>query len=139
MHIPVLTGGILLGWKSGLVIGLLTPLLSSLATGMPPMMPPVAVAMMVELAMLGALAGALYHALKRNVFATLAVAILAGRLAWGVTGWLLLPLLGIRGLSILYPLGAGLVTSLPGIIVQFVVVPVLVRVLGSVVKTESPR
>jgi hypothetical protein len=138
MHIPVLTGSILLGWKMGLAIGLLTPLLSSLATGMPPMMPPVAVAMMVELAILGALAGALYPVLKRNVFATLAVAILAGRLAWGVAGWLLLPLLGIRGVNILYPLGAGLVASIPGIIVQFVVVPVLVRVLGSVVKTESP-
>lgn len=129
MHIPVILGGILLGWKMGLIIGILTPLMSSLATGMPPMMPPMAVAMMIELAILGALSGALYPLFRENVIATLLVAILAGRAAWGVIGYFMLPLLGIRGVSILYPLGIGLVASLPGLVVQIIVIPLLVGAL----------
>ncbi|MHC9539077.1 MAG: ECF transporter S component [Vulcanimicrobiota bacterium] len=129
MHIPVILGGILLGWKMGLIIGILTPLMSSLATGMPPMMPPVAVAMMIELAILGTLSGALYPLFRENVIATLLVAILAGRVAWGVIGYFMLPLLGISGVSILYPLGIGLVASLPGLVVQIVLIPLLVGAL----------
>ena len=54
MHIPVLLGGMLLGWRQGFVIGLVTPLLSCLLTGMPPLLPALPL-MTSELAAYGAL------------------------------------------------------------------------------------
>ncbi len=129
MHLPVIIGAIMLGWKMGLIIGLLTPLMSSLFTGMPPMMPPVAVAMMIELAILGALSGCLYPLFRENIIATLLTALLAGRAVWGIIGYFMLPLLGIRGVSIFYPLAAGLITSLPGLLIQITLIPIIVSAL----------
>jgi hypothetical protein len=137
MHIPVIIGGMLLGWNYGLLIGLMTPLLSALLTGMPQLVPPFAVAMMAELGALGAFSGALYPLFKENALLTLMAAIIAGRTTWAIAGYFLLPLLGIRGVDILYPLSAGLILCLPGIIVQVILIPIILGALEKLKRREA--
>ncbi|MGV8125355.1 MAG: hypothetical protein AB2L14_36885 [Candidatus Xenobiia bacterium LiM19] len=85
--------------------------------------------MMMELAILGALAGYLYPLFRENIIATLLAALLAGRAAWGIIGFFMLPLMGIRGVSLFYPLAVGLVTSIPGLLIQLTLIPIIVGAL----------
>lgn len=91
MHIPALLCGFVCGWGWGLAVGFIAPLLRSVLFGMPDMFP-TAVSMAFELAIYGAAAGALYRALPRktvSVYLSLIIAMIAGRLVWGVMRYLL--------------------------------------------------
>jgi len=82
MHIPVLLAGFLIGPASGLVVGLLSPGLAHLITGMPPSY---AVPLMsLELPLYGLVAGLTYRRLHLNIFISLIVAMIVGRLIVGV-------------------------------------------------------
>jgi len=129
MHIPVLIAGILYGPEYGLITGLITPGLSAVLTGMPPLMPPTAQAMTFELAAYGVLSGLLTHRVGLGVVPSLVGAMIGGRLVYGMLGASLLPLLGFQSVPVLYPLTAGLVSSLPGVALQLVVVPTVVALL----------
>ncbi|MEW6082784.1 MAG: ECF transporter S component [Bacillota bacterium] len=126
MHIPVLMAGLLAGPSVGLTVGITSPILSAILTGMPPLMPPTAQVMLFELGVYGLAAGLLHHRLHLGILPSLILAILGGRLIYGVLGWLVLPLLGLPGIPLLYPLTVGLTTSLPGVLLQLVVVPSVV-------------
>lgn len=128
MHIPVLIGGMVAGPAAGLLVGAVTPLISSVLTGMPPMMPPVAQGMVFELAVYGGLAGELYYRRSLNPYAVLAVTAVAGRLVYGIIGALVLPLLGFKGIPVLYPITAGLISGLPGLALQFIFIPPVLKV-----------
>ena len=104
MHIPALLCGFFCGWPWGLMAGFVAPLLRSVTFGMPPMFP-VAFCMAFELATYGAVSGMLYQKLgkkKRSIYVALLVAMVLGRLVWGVWSgvppawfaqvWILLPL-----------------------------------------------
>ncbi|MDF2628034.1 MAG: hypothetical protein K0R39_1865 [Symbiobacteriaceae bacterium] len=127
MHIPVLIGGLVLGPGAGLVIGLLTPVLSSVLTGMPPLGSPILVLMMVELAAYGLIAGALMK-WRRNLLLSLGGALLGGRIAMGLAVALVRLAIPFPGTPVAYVTGA-LVTSLPGLAIQIVVVPLLAAAL----------
>ena len=91
MHIPALLCGFVCGWGWGLAVGFIAPLLRSVLFGMPDMFP-TAVSMAFELAVYGVAAGALYRALPRktvSVYLSLIIAMIAGRLVWGVMRYLL--------------------------------------------------
>jgi len=126
MHIPVLMAGFLAGPSVGLMVGMTSPILSAVLTGMPPLMPPTAQVMLFELGVYGFAAGLLHHRLHLGIFPSLVLAMLGGRIVYGLLGWLVLPLLGLPGIPLLYPLTVGLTTSLPGILLQLVVVPSVV-------------
>jgi len=127
MHIPVLLCGFVCGWQWGLVVGLIAPLLRSMLFGMP-MLFPTAVAMMFELAAYGFVAGILYRTLpKKRVFTyvSLIIAMIIGRIVWGIAQWILLSSVGKTFTMELFISGA-VVTAIPGIILHIVLVPVLV-------------
>lgn len=127
MHIPVLICGFLCGWRFGAIAGLLTPLIASLLTGMPPLFP-TAVSMMIELAAYGILTGLLYKYTKGKIFITLVGAMLGGRIVLGVVNAFLFNLAdNAYGLG-LFVSGA-FVTALPGIIIQLILVPIIIRSL----------
>ena len=122
MHIPVLICGFVIGPLPGLLVGLLAPFLSHLLTSMPPAY---AVPLMtMELAIYGLVAGLVYRNLKFNIYLSLLLAMIVGRIVFGLG-------LFILGLFIALPYGpaeffaAGgvIFTGLPGIILQFVVIP----------------
>lgn len=130
MHVPVLLAGFLCGPVIGLITGMLTPILSAVFTGMPPLMPPMAQTMVVELGIYGAVAGLMYQRTKLGPLLSLIGAMAAGRLAYGLVGWLVLPLFGLTGISPLYPLTYGVATALPGVAIQLVVIPLTVHLVG---------
>lgn len=89
MHIPVFIGGMILGWKYGLVIGILTPLISSLTRGVPPIMP-TGLGMSLELGTYGLVAGLFSSNIKLtknqfvNLYLALIIGMIAGRLVYGI-------------------------------------------------------
>ncbi len=141
MHIPVLLCGFICGWPMGLAVGFIAPLLRSIVLGMPPLFP-TALCMAFELAAYGSIAG-LTHRLfphkKPYILCSLILAMVAGRIVWGISMFICL---GISGGSFGLQafVAAALTNAIPGIIVQIVCVPILVIVLekiGLKQKTEA--
>ena len=130
MHIPVLLCGFLCGWPWGLAVGFIAPLLRSLLFGMQPLFP-AAVAMAFELAVYGGVAGWLYLKLPRkniSLYIALLIAMIAGRVVWGVVRLILAGLSGKTFTWAMFIAGA-FVDALPGIILQIALIPLLVIAL----------
>jgi thiamine transporter ThiT len=127
MHIPVLLCGFCFGWQYGLVCGVITPLLSSILTGMPPIFP-VGLSMMFELGAYGALSGLLYRKFNLNIYIALIGSMLAGRIVSGLASTLFYGMAG-KAYGVQIFLAGAFVTSIPGIILQIVIVPLLVIAL----------
>lgn len=127
MHLPVLLCGFICGWPWGLAVGFIAPLFRSLILGMPPLFPK-ALCMAFELAAYGGMTGLMHKLLPRKkpyIYCSLLIAMLAGRLVWGLAMFICV---GISGGSFtLSAFLAGAVTNaIPGILVQIILVPVLV-------------
>ncbi|MGI6110129.1 MAG: ECF transporter S component [Eubacteriaceae bacterium] len=137
MHIPVLICGLCFGWQYGLVCGLITPLVSSVLTGMPPLFP-TGTAMMFELGAYGAVSGLLYRSLRKNLYLSLVLSMLAGRAVSGIANTVFF---GIAGKAYGFQafLTASFVTGLPGIILQLVFVPLIVYALEKSRVVQFPR
>lgn len=129
MHIPVLLCGLIAGWPYGLLCGLAGPLLSMLFTGMPPMayLP----AMMLELGVYGLATGLMMRwvhtgKLAADLYISLATAMLAGRLVAGAANALIF---SAGKYSLAVWVSGYFVTSLPGLIIQLVLIPPVVYAL----------
>lgn len=131
MHIPVLLCGYLVGGVYGAVVGFLAPIVRFLIFGMPPLMP-TGLAMAFELATYGFVAGALYQKLPKKslsaIYVSLIAAMVTGRLVWGIAQFVLA---GVQGTSFPFSafLAGAVLNAVPGIILQLVLIPVLVRAL----------
>ena len=128
MHIPVLLCGMICGWPYGFICGLLGPLVSSVLTGMPPMayLP----AMMVECATYGLATGLLLkfvrtHNLTADLYISLIGAMLLGRVVSGVAKALIFS----PGMAMSVWITSSFVTALPGIVIQLVLIPQIIRIL----------
>lgn len=127
MHIPVLLCGLVCGWQYGFVCGLIGPLLSSF-TGMPSMA--VLPGMMVECAVYGLVTGILMRLVRTgkptaDLYISMVSAMFLGRLLSGFAKSLVFA----PGTAPFAWVTTSLVTGIPGIIVQLVVMPVLVLAL----------
>ena len=129
MHFPVFFAGLLLGPLYGLLLGILTPLLRSFLFGMPPMLP-IALAMAFELGTYGFVIGCLYSRFTEKNWKTtlysLLVSMLSGRIVWGIVDFFLLGLLG-KSLTFSMFLSAVFLSSLPGILLQLILIPLLME------------
>lgn len=124
MHFPILLCGFVLGGPWGLAVGFIAPLVRSVLFGMPPMFP-IAIAMAFELAAYGLVSGVLWHKVKHTVpmmYASLVTAMVAGRLVWGAVRFVLA---GLTGSSFPFSafLSGALLTAVPGIVAQLVLIP----------------
>ena len=126
MHFPVLIAGLLCGPFIGAVTGIFSPLLSSAITGMPPV--PRLWFMIVELFVYGIISGLFYYKMKKNMIFSLILAMIAGRMIYGFVFIIVINLFGVD-LPFELGLSASLVKGLPGIILQLVLIPILIRVL----------
>jgi len=126
MHIPVFLAGFLSGPLVGVIVGFITPILSSSLTGMP-ILVPVALMMMFELSAFGFVSGLLYRSREIPLYVSLICAMIVGRLIYGLLGAFALPLVGLDQIPIFYPLTTGLVTSWPGVLIQLIIIPPIVR------------
>lgn len=132
MHIPVLLCGFLCGPWWGLCVGLVAPILRSLLFGMPPLFP-TATAMAFELAAYGLLSGLFYRLLPKKIpylYVSLLLAMIGGRLVWGLAQIVLMGLSGKSFTLAAFWAGA-FANAWPGIILQLVLIPPVVAALKS--------
>lgn len=107
--------------------------LLSVTTGMPPaMMLP---QMMVELAVYGLVAGLCEKYISQKnemtkLYMSLIIALLAGRIVNGLVNTCIL---STQGYTLSVFMTASFITCLPGIIIQLIIVPILVRILNKTV------
>ncbi|HOP06321.1 MAG TPA: ECF transporter S component [candidate division Zixibacteria bacterium] len=126
MHLPVLLAGFLVGPGSGLLVGLLAPSLSHILTGMPPSY--AVLLMTLELMFYGLLAGLCYRRFRMNIYIALMIAMIGGRLMFGLGLFLLGMLIELPyGPAVFFSAGGPLVAGLPGIAVQLVIIPIIVQ------------
>lgn len=138
MHLPVLLCGFVCGWPWGLAVGFAAPLLRFAIFGMPPM--PGAIAMAFELAVYGAVSGLMYRILpgkKWSIYVSLLTAMVLGRFAWGGVQFLIAGLQHTSFTPALFLAGA-VTGSVPGIILQLVLIPLLIMALEKA-RLVSPR
>lgn len=114
----------------GLAVGFIAPLVRSVLFGMPPMFP-IAIAMAFELAAYGLVSGVLWRKVKHTVpmiYASLVTAMVAGRLVWGAVRFVLA---GLTGSSFPFSafLSGALLTAVPGIVAQLVLIPLILIAL----------
>lgn len=127
MHIPVLLCGLICGWPFGFVCGLLGPFISSF-TGMPPAA--VLPSMMVECAAYGLVTGLMmkYIHTRHNIadlYISMITAMILGRVVAGFAkAWVFTP-----GTGAFAWVTTSLVTGIPGICIQLVVMPAVVLAL----------
>lgn len=133
MHIPVLLCGLVCGWYYGAICGIVGPILSSLLSGMPPVS--TLISMIPELCVYGIVCGILMKLIRSrhtfvDLYASMLPAMLLGRIVGGLAKYLFY-LTGIseNSISISAWVSAYFVSTLPGIAVQLLLVPVLVFVL----------
>ena len=127
MHIPVLLCGFMCGWPWGMAVGFIAPLLRGFLFGMPVLFP-TGVAMAFELAVYGAMTGYLYSVLPRKkwiTYAVLVIAMIAGRLVWGLVHVVLAGFTGNKFTFATFLAGA-VTGSIPGIILHIALIPILV-------------
>ena len=129
MHIPVLLCGLICGWPFGLLSGIAGPLISSIFTGMPPA--PVLPGMMVELGAYGFITGLMMKLLNTrkiylDLYISLVTAMLAGRIIAGITRALIFT---PGAYSIAAWTTSFFIRSMPGMIIQLVVLPSIVFAL----------
>ena len=132
MHIPVMLCGLVCGWQYGLTIGAIAPLLRSALFGMPVMFPS-AIAMAFELATYGFVIGILFQKARwkciKSLYRCLLISMVAGRVVWGIVQCILLGL-GENGFTISMFVTSAIVKAVPGIILQLLLIPTVMLMLG---------
>lgn len=127
MLLPLLLNGFLVPWRWAVLTGFTVPWISAFATGMPPLYPPVAAIMAFEGAVLAGVAALIYARGRRSVWLALIPAVLAGRLtSFGLT-WLAARALDLPAA---YASAAGTLQGLPGVALQLVAIPLVLRGLS---------
>lgn len=131
LHIPVLLCGLICGWQYGLGVGFILPLMRS-ALFAAPVLYPTAIAMAFELATYGFVIGLLYSRSKwqcvRALYRCLIIAMLAGRVSWGIVEVLLLGL-GGQGFTFQAFVMGAFVNAVPGIALQLLLIPAVMLAL----------
>ena len=136
MHIPVLIAGFILGPITGLIIGIISPICSFLYTGgtMPAI--PMLYLMIVELGTYGLFTGLIFKKFKFNIYVSLIVSMIAGRITRGLVFVIATKFLGIflppaMGISI------AITQGIPGIILQMLIIPPILYLLCKLPYTKN--
>lgn len=138
MHIPVLLCGYVCGGTWGLAVGAVAPLLRSFMFSTPVLFP-TAFSMAFELAVYGFVSGTLYRILPKrrlNNYLSLVLAMISGRLVSGVVQFCCMGLDATKfSLSTFW--AGTFVNTVPGIIIQLIIIPVIVSAIANTKKFKS--
>ncbi|WP_053954940.1 ECF transporter S component [Inediibacterium massiliense] len=132
MHIPVFIGGFFLSPIFAFIVGAVTPIMSGVLTGMPVLFP-MAVIMAFELGTYGLIISLFSRKRRKPVMIPLLVSMIGGRIVAGITVYFLSLLFGLKMNPILFVKG-GILTGLPGIVVQMVLIPVVIYGLNRFIR-----
>ena len=107
------------------MVGLLAPLLSHLMTSMPPAY---AVPLMtMELPLYGLAASMTYRHFRLNIYVSLLIAMIIGRLIFAFGLLILGQFIALPYDAVQYfAVGGAVISGIPGIIIQFIIIPPLV-------------
>ena len=131
MHIPVLLCGLICGSRYGAAIGFILPIFRSLLFSVPTMYP-TAIAVAFEMAVYGLFTGLLYCRSKRKtiicLYSSLIIAMICGRIVRCITE---MALLGLQGDAFSWHsfLTGVIIASVPGIIIQLTLIPMIIIML----------
>ena len=131
MHFPVLLCGFICGPWYATIVGLIAPIFRFILFGMPEIFPR-GIVMCLELATYGALSGILYRILPKNIknlYVSLIGAMLGGRIVWGIAKTILYGMGKIEFGWLMF-LSGGFIEALPGIIIQILLIPGIVRAVS---------
>ena len=134
MHFPVFICAFLCGASYGAVVGFIAPLLRYIVFHMPQL--PMGIPMAFELMTYGLIAGFVYKKLgyKRNSeYLALMASMLVGRIVWGAVS-ALIAISGAKAFSVNLFIAGGFIKAVPGIILQLLIIPPLVRGLNKAIK-----
>lgn len=129
MHFPVLLAGYLCGGFWAGLVGFVAPLLRFVLFGMPPIYP-IGLSMAFEMAVYGVVVGLIYPKVKEKgvlgVYLSLVPAMVAGRLVWGAVRFVMA---GMSGSAFPFSafLSGAVLSAVPGIVLQLVLLPLLVQ------------
>lgn len=129
MYLPVAALAFLGTTRVAVIVGALAPLISSALTGMPPLSPPVALFMSGELLALSLVSGLCYHRLRLPAAVCLVLGSAASRCVLAAEVAAVGPLFGFTPPLWKYVVG-GIVTGWPGLLIQLIVIPAVVRAVG---------
>lgn len=116
-----------------MIAGVSLPLVTFIMTGMPILFP-IGVSMVFELATYGILIALMYKRSNENIFVSLIVALITGRIVYGIAASVFFSFTTIPfGMSIYVT--STVVTAFPGIIIQLIFIPLLWKTL----KTNTLR
>ncbi len=130
MHIPVLLCGFACGPIYGGIVGFVAPLVRSFLFGMPPF-PVVAVPMAFELTAYGIITGLLYHFLPKKivfVYPNLILSMAFGRIVSVIAKYIMYAL-DKTEFSLSTVMKLNFVTTLPGVVLQLLLIPAVVYAL----------
>ena len=125
MHLPVLICGFICGPVWGFAVGLVAAPLRSMIFSMPAV--PECFFMAAELAFYGLMSGLLYRIFPKKLpfyYVSLLISMVTGRIIYGITH---LFVAGLNGNTYLFEtfIGATLLGSIPGIILQLILIPLI--------------
>ena len=131
IHLPVLLCGLICGWPYGLLCGLIGPILSSLLFGMPAAA--MLVCMVPELCCYGLCCGLCMKWIRTghlyaDLYFSLIPAMILGRVVGGLASALLY-LSSAQVYSLALWASSYLIGTLPGVILQLIILPILVLIL----------
>jgi len=121
LHFVALMAGIMEGATIGLLVGALMPILNFMFFGMPPF--PVFIFMTIEVATYGFISGFLN---KKNIYLDLIVSMLIGRGVYMIAYYIIGLILNID-LSPLTSILMSYLFGIPGIILQIIFIPMIVK------------
>ncbi len=125
MHIPVIICGFVIGSGPAIIVGFLAPILSHLLTSMPPTYAVPLMAM--ELPFYGIAAALAYRHFKLNIYLSLLIAMIIGRLVFAFGLFILGQFIALPyGPAQFFAVGGAVISGIPGIIFQFIIIPPLV-------------
>ena len=133
MHIPVLLAGFIIGPVYGALLGVMTPLVRSFMFGVPYFYPN-AVSMAFELMVYGLVSGIMYHLLFRknnkiiSIYISLITSMLLGRIIYGIVK-VVMGIVASSSFTFSMFISYSLLNALPGIILQLILIPILIKYL----------
>ncbi len=128
IHYSAFFAGGFFGPLVGLSVGLLTPILSSF-TGMPPF--PMVIFITFETAVYGIVFGYLYFKKRNNIYLSLVIAMMMGRIAYLLSVYFIGHFILGKGFVIISTLESFTVGMI-GIIVQLIIIPIVIDRINSV-------
>ena len=131
MHIPVILCGMICDWKYGAIIGFILPLLRSFIFSVP-VFYPTAIAVAFEMCTYGLIVGILYGLSKKKsvftIYFSMIVAMILGRIIRCIAQIILLNIQGNPFVWKTFFTGV-LLNSIPGIILQLIIIPIVMIAL----------